>query len=91
MRNWWLETRNAVMRQYRLNMTMVGTLATGHARNHSARVIGHGGTIKALQSRGLVGVDRRWTRLGMDVARMVLSGHVKTLDEMHEQALTDHR
>lgn len=70
-----------------LSMPMVCVLGTGHPSSHSARVIGHKGVIKALQRRGLIGDDRRWTRLGFEVASRVLTGKVKTIDDLHAEAL----
>lgn len=65
---------------------MIEALGTGHTRMTSAGVVGNKNTIKALQSRGLIGLDFRWTKLGREVAILVLSDHVPTLDELHEEA-----
>lgn len=83
-----IEIQRAVMRQYRLTDHMVGILGTGHASTHSARVIGRSSTVAALVTRGLVHAgDHRWTRLGWNVACLLLSGKVYTLDELHAEAL----
>ncbi|RKR92698.1 hypothetical protein BDK92_7176 [Micromonospora pisi] len=72
-----------------LSSQMIGTLGTGHASAHSATVIGRPQVMKALRSRGLIGNDDRWTRLGLEVAAIVLGGRVWSIDELHVMALSD--
>jgi hypothetical protein len=67
---------------------MRGVLESGAPTLHSARCVGKKQTIKALQRRGLIGADQRWTVLGWAVAREFLSGKIYTLDELHGIAQT---
>lgn len=89
MRDWSVDIANAVIRQYKLTAKMIGVLASGRPSTQSARVIGHEGSIAALQRRGMVGNDRRWTARGMRVAKEILTDHVMDLDELHAEALTE--
>lgn len=77
----------AVRAEHRLTSAMAGVFESGHPSLHSARVLGHLGVVKALQRRGLVGADRRWTRKGLDLAPLILVGRFHSFDDLHTLAL----
>lgn len=82
-------TPNAEQVAAELTAAMIGALAMGQPSDGSARVVGRRQSVEALRRRGLIGDDHRWTALGFEVARLLLSGRTPTLDELHQKALDE--
>lgn len=70
-----------------LTTAMIEALQTGRFQFGSSPVEARKGTVEALQRRGLIAEDRRWTALGREVARQVLGRHVPSIDDLHAEAL----
>lgn len=85
-----IEATERAIRNYKLTPKMIGALETGQPSSGSARVLGREQTIAALQRRGLVHADRRWTDRGRRVAEQIFWYEgAPSLDDLHEQALTE--